>query len=191
MNETPNPRLQPRARRGGAPSPQNDGDVAMPPVARRASRLLVIDPDGHVLLVQYEDARGRYWATPGGGLEGTETFEDAVAREAAEELGLTGVVADSLWENTVEFESKGTLIRQTERYFVIRRDRREVTIGDSVREAHAREGIVATRWWSPSEITATTERVFPENLGRRLAGGAATPRPREPGDRAVASTETE
>ena len=55
----------------------------MDPMFRRAARLLVIDPEDSVLLFQYEDDGRRWWATPGGGLERDETFEQAAAREAA------------------------------------------------------------------------------------------------------------
>jgi ADP-ribose pyrophosphatase YjhB (NUDIX family) len=47
----------------------------MGPVFRQAARLLVIDPEKSVLLFQYEDDQRKWWATPGGGLEGDETFE--------------------------------------------------------------------------------------------------------------------
>jgi 8-oxo-dGTP pyrophosphatase MutT (NUDIX family) len=132
--------------------------------------LLVIDTDGHVLLFQYEDDRGKWWATPGGGLEGEETFEEAASREAEEELSLTRVVAVPLWERSIEFTSMGRMIRQAERYFLVRRARADVALGENVREAHRREGIVAARCWSPDEIRATTERAFPEDLGERLRG---------------------
>ena len=59
----------------------------MEPTPRRAARLLVIDPiSGAVLLFQYEDGGRRWWATPGGALDGDETFEEAAIREATEEL---------------------------------------------------------------------------------------------------------
>jgi hypothetical protein len=44
---------------------------------RRASRLLLVDGARRVLLFKYEDDRGTWWATPGGGLEKAESFEEA------------------------------------------------------------------------------------------------------------------
>src|ERR1022692_2984129 len=42
---------------------------------RRAGRVVVLDPDGRVLLLRYDDEPpdGRHWATPGGGLNPGES----------------------------------------------------------------------------------------------------------------------
>ena len=140
----------------------------MPPVLRQAARLLVVDPDGRVLLFQYEDAGRRWWAAPGGGLEGDETFEEAAAREAAEELAVAHPSLTPLWAQTVEFTFRGESIRQAERYFLMRLSGTDANLGESVQEAHRREGIVASRWWSVEEVERTAEQIFPVDLARRL-----------------------
>jgi 8-oxo-dGTP pyrophosphatase MutT (NUDIX family) len=142
----------------------------MDPMLRRAARLLVIDPENSVLLFQYEDDRHKWWATPGGGLEGEETFEEAAAREAEEEFSATGKTLTPLWCRTVEFTFRGRLIRQVEHYFLMRLSRHDVVLGKLVREAHRREGIVASRWWSLGEIETTSEQIFPEDLCERVRG---------------------
>jgi ADP-ribose pyrophosphatase YjhB (NUDIX family) len=142
----------------------------MSAVLRRAARLLVIDPENSILLFQYEDGPRRWWAPPGGGLEGKETFEEAAGREAAEELSLTCTTLVPLWSQIVEFTFRGQPIRQVEHYFLTRLSRRDLASGETAREAHRREGILAARWWSLEEIEATSERVFPENLCERLRG---------------------
>ena len=141
-------------------------DVAL----RQAARLVVIGPDNRVLLFQYEDDRRRWWATPGGGLEAEETFEEAAAREAMEELSLTCVTLIPLWHRTVEFTIRGQPIRQVECYFLTRLSGPDAALGHTLREAHRREGIVAARWWSFEDIETTSERVFPEDLCERLRG---------------------
>jgi 8-oxo-dGTP pyrophosphatase MutT (NUDIX family) len=141
----------------------------MEPTPRRAARLLVIDPkSGAVLLFQYEDGGRRWWATPGGALDGGETFEEAAIREAAEELAISSPNFLPLWHSTAEFSFRGTPVHQKEHYFLLRIPPGEVALGAEVREAHRHEGIIATRWWSLEEIETTSEQVFPEDLPHRL-----------------------
>ena len=141
----------------------------MQPTPRRAARLLVIDPhSGTVLLFRYEDGGRTWWATPGGALDGTETFEEAASREAAEELGVAARSFVPLWHRTVEFSFRGNHVRQEEHYFLLRIPRDDVALGKQVQEAHLHEGIVATRWWSVEEMETTSEQVFPEDLPQRL-----------------------
>jgi ADP-ribose pyrophosphatase YjhB (NUDIX family) len=137
---------------------------------RRASRLLVIDRQQRVLLLQYEDERGEWWATPGGGAEETESFEEAAVREAREELGLNPGSIEPLWRGFNEFVSRGIRYRQTEQFFLIRVNEREIMAGSEVtaQKAHATEGIIAARWWSLEELHATSRLVFPEDLAERI-----------------------
>ena len=140
-----------------------------PRTERRAARLLVLDPEsGAVLLCQYEDGGRRWWATPGGGVEGDETFAEAAAREAMEELALPSPTLVPLWLRTSEFTFRGKAIRQNEQFFLLRVAAKEIEPGYAVQEAHRHEGILGLRWWLPGEIEATSEQVYPEDLPERL-----------------------
>ena len=142
-------------------------------IFRRAARLLVVDPDGCVLLFQYEDDGRRWWATPGGGLERDETFEQAAAREASEELSLSLARFTPLWCQTVDFRFRGQSINQVEHYFLVRTSRDDVKFGGAVADAHRLEGIVAAHWWSLAEIETTSEQIFPRDLHGHLARSRA------------------
>ena len=135
---------------------------------RRASRLLVIDRQRRVLLLQYEDEHGKWWATPGGGVDDFESYENAAVREAREELGLSGFPLQPLWLGLNEFRSRGVRLRQTEQFFLIRADGSDILVNDEVGKEHALERIIATRWWSSDELRSTNERVFPVDLLTRI-----------------------
>jgi 8-oxo-dGTP pyrophosphatase MutT (NUDIX family) len=141
---------------------------------RRAARLIVLDREGAVLLFEYQDARFRFWGTPGGGLEPGESFAAAAIREAHEELALPPEAARALlspaplWQNTVEFTNQARPLRQEEHYFLMRVARAELPLGPAVQAAHLQEGIIAVRWWSLAELRGASEVIFPVDLVARL-----------------------
>ena len=62
------------------------------PVAREAVRVVLVDTDERVLLIEGHDPgrpeQGTYWFTPGGGIDPGETPQECAAREVLEETGL-------------------------------------------------------------------------------------------------------
>jgi 8-oxo-dGTP diphosphatase len=135
----------------------------MEPEFRRAARLVVVDSRNHVLLLQYARISGqKFWATPGGGLEDGETFEEAAAREALEELGVRNPHLHALCDQTADFVFVDRQVNQTERFFLLRLESLE--LDDEVREVHRRESILEIRWWSLADLSDSSELIFPEGL---------------------------
>jgi len=136
---------------------------------RRSARLLIIEPAGRVLLFRFVFEKGAlkgedYWATPGGGLEEGETFEQAAIRELREE---TGIQAESVGPQVGQREfviqlPDGEHVVADERFFRVQT--KEATLSRDDWTAEEVEVIAAHRWWSRDELSQTAETVWPENL---------------------------
>jgi 8-oxo-dGTP pyrophosphatase MutT (NUDIX family) len=164
------------AMRYSGPSKSREGAMTGR-VLRSAARIIAIDETERVLLLQYARSTGeRFWATPGGGLEGDESFEAAAIREVAEELGVTGVTLEPLWNASTVFEAAGRTIDQEERFFLLRLD--ASVIPTDVRAAHQADGILQARWWTISELRDTNDLLFPEDLAARVAAVISAERAR-------------
>jgi 8-oxo-dGTP pyrophosphatase MutT (NUDIX family) len=141
---------------------------------RPSSRLLVVDAQSRVLLFQFEHKRGvlsgrRFWATPGGGVESGENFEEAACREMLEETGVrlenpgpevARRVRTFRWID-------GGLVEADERFFLVR-----VTVPLQIPNERwtdlEREFVVGSGWWSRADLISTDEIVFPEDLAEIL-----------------------
>jgi ADP-ribose pyrophosphatase YjhB (NUDIX family) len=133
---------------------------------RLAARVILLDPDGRVLLMRYDDGapNGSHWATPGGGLNQGEDFRAGALRELAEETGWTDIpLLGEVLRRSLTMEYAGRLVRQRERLYLARTDqpRREIR---GVEAMHATDHIAAWRWWTLDELDTTTEQVWPVGL---------------------------
>ena len=137
---------------------------------RPSSRLLVIDPSNRVLLFRFEHKSGalagqNFWATPGGGLDPGESYEQAACRELLEETGLSvddpGPMVN---QRIVTFQMPdGKVVRADERFFLIRTDAARTLSTERWTDLE-REVMANHHWWSADELLATSEQVWPEDL---------------------------
>lgn len=137
------------------------------PVVRRAARVLLLDPDGRVLLVQGGDPSrpeaGTWWFTPGGGLEAGESEADAAVREAEEETGHRLVAVEGpVARRTAVFPFDGRLIEQREAFFTARVP--AFAPHDGGWTELERRSLTGLRWWTRTELRGTTATVFPADL---------------------------
>lgn len=143
-----------------------------------SAKVILVDANDRVLLLRGHDPddpkAGHYWFPPGGGVEPGESVRDAAVREIAEEVGIA-ITRDQLdaavGVRDVVFWFEGRRIEQDEHYFVARVGFPPVSMDGQT--AVERRAIVGYRWWPISDLGASTDAIFPEQLLAYLAAAAA------------------
>lgn len=142
-------------------------DAAEHVIDRHAARVVLLDRDDRVLLFRCKDpsAERSFWITPGGGLEGEETHEQAAGRELYEEAGLRGVpIGPCIWTRSHTFPWMDKMYRQHERFYLVRIDGHRVDVSAHTEEEQI--ALVEHRWWSAEAIRLATDEFFaPRRLG--------------------------
>jgi len=144
---------------------------------RRSARVVLLDPDGRVLLFRQQStadlADSQYWYLPGGGILPFERIEAAARRELREETGIRDVVVGPVIgeREDVTFTFRGRLVVQDEWYLAGTVPTPHVGTGrhgDGERRA-----VEAHRWWSLDDLAASGETVFPPGLDELVRAAAA------------------
>jgi 8-oxo-dGTP pyrophosphatase MutT (NUDIX family) len=137
-------------------------------IERRAARVLVVDAAGRVLMLRGFDPKNpdvRYWFTVGGGIEATETLEQAAVRELAEETGLrvdAAALGEPVWNDVTEFPFDGRRYRQEQVWFLVRVD--SLDVDRSGFDEIERATVDTVTWWTPRDFQTAEEPYYPPDL---------------------------
>jgi 8-oxo-dGTP pyrophosphatase MutT (NUDIX family) len=139
---------------------------------RDSARLLILNSDGHLLLFHFDHGKGQtFWATPGGGLDEGETFEQAAIRELFEETGIEVARVDPpVFQRQLVFPlpDSGEQVVSEERFFLI--ETHDTTLSRESWTELEVEVMTEHKWWSRAELAETDATVYPDNLPTILAG---------------------
>lgn len=136
---------------------------------RESARLLIINCLNQLLLFRFSHKNDAlsgqaYWATPGGGLEVDETFEQAAIRELKEETGIdVDHVGHSLTERTFEMTLPcGEVVIAHEQFYLVKIAHADIdTSGWSLSEKSV---INHYQWWDLNELRSINDIVYPSNI---------------------------
>ncbi|QYX77269.1 NUDIX hydrolase [Streptomyces akebiae] len=140
---------------------------------RRVARVILLDPQERILLLhghEPDDPADDWWFTPGGGVEGTETREEAALRELVEETGITDVeLGPVLWRRMCSFPFAGRRWDQDEWYYLARtpETHQVAPVAAGLTELE-RRSVAGARWWTCGELARTHETVYPTRLAELL-----------------------
>ena len=145
---------------------------------RPSSRLLILDSEDRLLMFRFEHKRGplagqSHWATPGGGVNPGESFEEAACREMFEEMGLRiDEPGAQVAKRKASFQlPTGEKVTADERFFLIRMHDLEVSAENWTELEH--DVMSAHRWWSQANLKSTADQIWPEDLVEMLINAGA------------------
>jgi ADP-ribose pyrophosphatase YjhB (NUDIX family) len=140
--------------------------------SRVSARVIVVDGLGRVLLFRDDDPERPHWFPPGGGVLPGETIEDAAHRELREETGLDVIeLGTVVLTRDVEWSFEGETYEQREYYFRV--DVEPFDVDATGWTELERRVIAEWRWWTPEELAATRDTVYPEGLLNVIVASSA------------------
>jgi 8-oxo-dGTP pyrophosphatase MutT (NUDIX family) len=139
---------------------------------RKVARVVLLDPQDRILLLhghEPDDPSDDWWFTPGGGLEGDETREQAALRELAEETGITDAeLGPVLWQRMCSFPFAGRRWDQDEWYYLARTAGTPTATAALGLTELEKRSVAGARWWTCGELARAHETVYPKRLAELL-----------------------
>lgn len=132
---------------------------------RIRSAAVIVEGDHLLVIARRKDGRD-YCVLPGGGVEESESLQDACLRELLEETGLRGSIAGSL---NVPVHVDASVV-----YSVVRVDSRDVSLGDPERERMSESNWYEPRWLPVGSLEDIV--LVPDSARRAVRAVLATSR---------------
>ena len=128
---------------------------------RRSARLIIMDPNGRLLLFRYHDEHDDpFWSTPGGELKQGENYLQAAVRELQEETGFNATVGPFLRDrDDVYAVARAEPARWLERYFLVEHVSTEAP-NQAGWTDEEQETIQSWRWWNLEEMRREAVALF-------------------------------
>jgi 8-oxo-dGTP pyrophosphatase MutT (NUDIX family) len=140
----------------------------MTPSTPSRVRVLLVSPNGRVLLIKYRNTGpsgldNPCWITPGGGMEEGESIADTALREIREETGLAAVKLGPVVWYGEDSERSGDWQITFKEHFIVAHSPAEELRNDGWTE-HEQQQILEMRWWSIQEISESYDQIYPPGL---------------------------
>jgi 8-oxo-dGTP pyrophosphatase MutT (NUDIX family) len=131
--------------------------VATEPISRVTARVLPVNVEGEVLLLQDQDPAFpgvRRWGSIGGAVDDGESLVDAALRELREETGIevaAGDLTEPFLRTTYDHSWAGTPYRSHSTFFGLLLDRATPITFDHLEPAEV-GNVFEARWWRPADL---------------------------------------
>lgn len=137
------------------------------PTPRIGARVLLLDPNDHVLLIHAKDPDQpdhHWWELPGGGADPGETLTNTARRELAEETGiLLNHIGPHLWDRETRFHYRGREHYRRESVYLARLTDTAPTLRPKY-TTNEKAGLIEHRWWTQLELATCRDKLLPPNL---------------------------
>lgn len=128
---------------------------------RNSSRAVILNRNHEVLLYKFiqDEIQGdvAWWVFPGGGLEGTESFEEALIREIQEEIGIAiNAPIKWIWQRDILLNGKQGALLSHERFYLCHLD---IETNLDHFTDHEKKTFQQYKWFSLDELKSFSEHI--------------------------------